>query len=265
MHTPLCRHAQGEPEDYAEVAEARGLKGIIVTCHNPVPDNRWWHCMDYEQLPEYIAMIERANKAYQGRVDIRAGIECDYLPGMEEWLEEHLAGQKFHHVLGSIHPQVKSYRERFYTGDDVAYQRVYFENLALAAESRLFDTLSHPDLVKNEAREQWDLDRIWPDIERALDRVAATGTAMELNTSGLNKALPEMNPGPRILAAMHERCIPVVIGSDAHEPGRVGANWEDGLDVLESVGYNEINFFLERKRQTVAIDVARRSLKPLKS
>ena len=38
MHTPLCKHAAGEPEDYAEVAQRRGLKGIIVTCHNPAPD-----------------------------------------------------------------------------------------------------------------------------------------------------------------------------------------------------------------------------------
>ena len=37
-HTPLCKHARGEPEEYAAVAEARGLKGIIFTCHCPLPD-----------------------------------------------------------------------------------------------------------------------------------------------------------------------------------------------------------------------------------
>ena len=31
MHTPLCKHAVGEPEDYAEQALAEGLKGIIFT------------------------------------------------------------------------------------------------------------------------------------------------------------------------------------------------------------------------------------------
>ncbi len=33
MHTPLCRHAKGEPEEYALMAEQRGLRGIVVTCH----------------------------------------------------------------------------------------------------------------------------------------------------------------------------------------------------------------------------------------
>ena len=34
MHTPMCHHAFGEPQDYAQVAEQRGLKGIVVTCQN---------------------------------------------------------------------------------------------------------------------------------------------------------------------------------------------------------------------------------------
>ena len=36
-HTPLCGHATGEPEEYAAMAELRGLKGIIFTCHAPLP------------------------------------------------------------------------------------------------------------------------------------------------------------------------------------------------------------------------------------
>ena len=37
-HTPLCKHAHGLPIDYAAVALRRGLKGLIVTCHCPLPD-----------------------------------------------------------------------------------------------------------------------------------------------------------------------------------------------------------------------------------
>jgi hypothetical protein len=58
----------------------------------------------------------------------------------------------------------------------------------------------------------WDLDKIWTDVLWCLDRIAATGCAMELNTSGVAKEVPEMNPAPRILRAMCERGIPVVIG-----------------------------------------------------
>jgi histidinol-phosphatase (PHP family) len=158
-----------------------------------------------------------------------------------------------HHVLGSVHMQIFAYRQRFWTGDAFAYQQIYFEHLAQAAETGLFDTLAHPDLVKNEDPSAWQFGRIQPFIERALDRIAATGVAMELNTSGLMKSLPEMNPGRSMLELMHARGIPVVLGADAHRPERVGDRYAGAMRILQSVGYRDIHFFLERKRQTVSI------------
>ena len=38
MHTPMCNHVRGEPEEYAPAAQARNLAGIVVTCHNPTND-----------------------------------------------------------------------------------------------------------------------------------------------------------------------------------------------------------------------------------
>lgn len=259
MHTPLCRHAKGEPEEYAAIAARRGLKGIIITCHNPLPDGLAQGSRMYiEQWNEYLALIQRASQSSE--VEVLLGLEADFMPGLEPFLKVQLASADFHHVLGSVHPQIGEYRERFYSGDDFAYQKQYFEHLAEAAETGLFDTLSHPDLVKNIEPEEWQIERLWPSIEAALDRIAATGMAMELNTSGLNKSIQEMNPFPAMLGAMRERNIPVVIGADAHIPERVAANYEDALDLLEAAGYQNISFFLERKRQEVPIAEARASL-----
>lgn len=265
MHTPLCRHAQGEPEEYAAHAEKRGLKGIIITCHNPLPDGLAQGSRMYpEQWEEYLELIERARAAWAGRIDIRAGLEADYFPGLESFTEKQIASAPLHHVLGSVHPHIGDYRSCYYPGDDFSYQKTYFQHLAQAAETGLFDTLAHPDLIKNTVAEQWDVALIFPEIQRVLDRIAETGVAMELNTSGLNKVVPEMNPGPEILRAMREREIPVVIGADAHVPGRVAADYEKALELLEAAGYEKISFFLERKRQDVAIADARASLKEVK-
>jgi histidinol-phosphatase (PHP family) len=157
--------------------------------------------------------------------------------------------------------QMIPYKARFLTGDAFAYQRTYFDHVAESAESGLFDTVAHPDLVKNESPADWDFARIQPDIERALDRIAATGVAMELNTSGLNKTFPEMNPSASMLALMRARNIPVVIGADAHRPGRVGDNYPVALRHLQTAGYTEVSFFLDRQRQSVAITDALASLR----
>ena len=249
-HTPLCKHAVGDPAEYAAVAEQRGLKGIIITCHAPLPDGLGIdHRMAPEDFGRYVDLVAAAREAFAGRVDVRLGLESDYFPGIERWAEKLHARAPLHHVLGSVHMQVTHYRAKYFTGDFLAYQRTYFEHLAESAETGLFDTLAHPDLVKNEAPHEWDFGRILPDIQRALDRIARTGVAMELNTSGLNKALPEMNPGPRMLALIRERGIPVVIGADAHRPGRVADRYEDALRLLGEMGFNTVSLFLDRRRR----------------
>ena len=261
MHTPLCKHATGEPEAYAAVAEARGLRGIIVTCHNPSIDD--WSPrvrMSEQEFDTYVQMVDRARQAWLGRVDVRLGLECDYVPGMEVALEKQLAQAEFHHILGSVHPQIADYRTRYYTGDALAFQRTYFEHLAMAAETGLFDTLSHPDLVKNEFPDEWQTEPLLDTLAASLDRIAAAGTAMELNTSGLQKRLPEMNPGHAMLEMMHAREIPVVLGADAHVPERVAADFVPALQLLPEIGFTHINFFLNRQRQTVAVEDALVSL-----
>jgi histidinol-phosphatase (PHP family) len=261
-HTPLCKHASGLPSDYAAAAEQRGLKGIIITCHGPLPDGLGIeHRMAPEQFEEYVELVAAAREEFAGRVDVRLGLESDYLPGYERWSEKLHERAPLHHVLGSVHMQVLHYKARYFNGDMFDYQKTYFEHLAESAETGLYDTLAHPDLVKNEAPHEWLFSRIRPYIERALDRIAKTGVAMELNTSGLNKALPEMNPGPQILAMMRERGIPVVLGADAHRPARVADRYEHALQLLGELGFEKISYFLDRQRQELPIAAALASLR----
>jgi histidinol-phosphatase (PHP family) len=260
MHTPLCKHAAGEPEDYAQAGIRRGLRGVIFTCHNPVPNWGAGVRMAEHEFETYVAMIERARVKMSGRVEVLLGLESDYAPGMESYLEKLHARAPLNFVLGSVHPQLVEYRARYFAGDPLAFQRTYFSHLAEAAETGLFDCLSHPDLVKNIFPRTWDIALLLDHIRAVLDRIAKTGVAMELNTSGLQKAIEEMNPGPIILREMSARKIPVVIGSDSHMPRRVGEDFDKACDLLLQAGYTEVNFFIGRKRQTVGIAEAKASL-----
>ncbi len=264
MHTPLCKHAKGEPEEYAETAIQRGLKGIIFTCHSPMPDG-WWPQvrMDISQLDEYLTMIDRTRQAYAGRLDVRVGMEMDFFPGFEWWVESLNERCEFHHVLGSVHFFGTDYRTKFWKGDLLAFRKQYFTHLAESAETGLFDTLAHPDLVKNLEPDNYEFDQIAEHLGTCLDRIAATGVAMELNTSGRLKAAPEFNPGPAMLTMMRERGIPVVLGSDSHTPRRVASDFDDALDALEGAGYSKVSHFLARKRLDLNIAEVRASLNPL--
>jgi histidinol-phosphatase (PHP family) len=260
MHTPLCKHAVGEPEEYSKVAEARNLRGVIFTCHNPVPDWGEHVRMAEAEFDTYVAMVERCRQAMAGRVEVLLGLESDFAPGMEAYLERLHKRAPFNYILGSLHPQLAEYKERYYRGDATGYMRGYFHHLTLAAQSGLFDCLSHPDLIKNLFPSKWNVQVMLDEIRTQLDAIAKTGIAMELNTSGLQKAVQEMNPGPEILREMNLRGIPVVIGSDSHMPERVGADFGKALALLESAGYSDVSFFIGRKRQSVKIADAQASL-----
>ena len=263
MHTPLCKHAVGSPGEYAAHAEKRGFKGIIVTCHNPIPDGYSAHVrMEMEEFDLYVDLVEKTRQEWAGRIDVRLGLECDFFPGAEPWLENLLTKADFHHILGSIHPQIEEYQEQFFDGDPFEYQKTYFSHLAESAESGLFDTLSHPDLIKNISPSEWDKDRILDDVCAALDRIAKTGVSMEMNTSGSLKVIPEINPGAWILKEMQKRDIPVVLGADAHAPTRVADKYFEALSILEECGYSKIGFFLNRERSEISITQAKESLIP---
>lgn len=256
MHTPLCKHAKGLPEDYARQGIRQGLQGIIITCHSPMPDGFSPEVrMADDQFTEYLAMVSSAQEKMEGKIEVRLGLESDWYPGMEPWLTELHQRADFDYILGSVHPFTREYGSVYDEGPDVLFSW-YFKHLAESAESGLFDCLSHPDLIKNSYPEEWFWSRVRDQVEPALDRIAATGVCMELNTSGAYKALPEMNPTPPMLKAMCERGIPVVLGSDSHLPERVADRFPEALHLLKNVGYPHVNFFNQRQRQTLDIDQA---------
>tara|TARA_R110000850_G_scaffold66959_30_gene148653 strand:- start:1626 stop:2465 length:840 start_codon:yes stop_codon:yes gene_type:complete len=261
MHTPLCKHAEGHPVEYMEQGVERGLAGIIMTCHSPMPD-RFSHRvrMAPEQFNEYLAIVGEARDAAPDDFEVRLGMESDFFPGMEEWLRELHDKADFDYILGSVHWHIPEYLDTFWQGDPNAFRCQYFEHLAESAETGLFDSLAHPDLIKNASPEDWNFTLMRPHIEAALDRIAKTGVAMEINTSGIHKAYPEMNPGPEMLALMAKRDIPVVIGSDSHTPGRVAENFTLALDHLSAAGYSDVSVFRQRRRSDIPIALVRESL-----
>jgi len=262
MHTPLCKHAWGEPEEYAAQGVKVGLKGIIFTCHCPMPDGFWPSVrMADSEFPIYTALVQRAADAYRGKLDVCLGLESEYFPGYEKWIENLHQRADFHYILGAVHWQAKDYLSRYETGTIEGFRRTYFEHLAQSAETGLYDCLAHPDLVKNYHPDSWCFAIIKNTVATVLDRIAKTGVAMEINTSGLNKSYSEMNPGNEMLRMMAERKIPIVLGSDAHRAPRVGEHFATALNNLAEAGFEHVNYFQRRERIELKISDVLSSLK----
>src|SRR2546421_9949325 len=81
MHTPLCRHAVGEPTEYAAQAAKLGLREIGFSEHSPMPRDDFddWRML-VGDLDEYVEKIEKAKRDHH-RLVIKQVLEVDYILG----------------------------------------------------------------------------------------------------------------------------------------------------------------------------------------
>lgn len=190
--------------------------------------------------------VDAVLQAKERGLPVKLGLEVDYVPGREEETRELLSPYPWDYLLGSVHyidglgvdgePRLLDA-----VGVEEAWSR-YFDTLAAAARSGLFDSLSHPDLVKifGERAASFDYSGV-------VDEIAAAAVAVEVSTAGLRKPVGELYPHPDFLVACRERGVPVTLGSDAHTPDLVGRDFDRARELLRSAGYDTVTIF-ERRR-----------------
>lgn len=252
LHTPLCRHATGEPSVLADVAIARGLPEIGFSDHNPMPRDDFdnWR-MRLDQLDGYVALVDRARRDHPA-LPIRLGLEVDYLPGTEDWIRDLAARHPWDYFIGSVHYIDEAWdidnpakKVRWHDRDPFEVWRLYFERLTQAAASRLFDVIGHADLCKKFG---FRPDRDWmPLATPFLEATRAAGAAIEINTGGLRKDCAEIYPSARLLAAAASLGIPITFGSDAHAPEEVGADFDRAMLLARQAGYSHALRFRGRR------------------
>ena len=258
-HTPLCRHAEGEPEAYVEAALAAGLTEYGISDHapqlpEPFDDSRMLNA----EMPEYLAWIERARAHAAGRIPIRCGLECEWLDGCESWISELAARHPWDYLIGSVHYlgdwefDNPKWLGRWAESDVAAVWSHYWQAYAKMAESGLFDILGHPDLVKKFAhRPSGDLSRYY---EPVVDAIAASGSVIELNTAGWHKPCGEAYPATGFLELACSAGVPLVISSDAHTPEDVGRDFERAIAVAKAAGYRETQLFEQHRRRSEPLE-----------
>jgi histidinol-phosphatase (PHP family) len=254
--TPERFFTASNAERYRDVAEERGIAELGVAEHIyrftqalEIWDHPFWRRYAVDDLDDYCGFV-------RSETDLRLGIEADFVPGREDRTASVLDARDWDYVVGSVHflgersldTEEFSVWEGFDSADRV--WRRYFETLAEAAQSGLFDILAHPDLVK-----VWGQDRPRPDgdLRRfyypAMEAIADVDIAIEVSTAGLRKPVGEVYPAPEFLEMAIDAGKPLALSSDAHPADQLGHGYEDALKLLESLGVTEIAVFEGRQRR----------------
>ncbi|MEW6046219.1 MAG: histidinol-phosphatase [Bacillota bacterium] len=232
----------------------RSMEPLFGSGFRQHPQVRQWLMREFrESLERYAGAIVEARR--QG-LPVRLGVEVDYVPGQEEAIREAVAQAPWDYVIGSVHfldgECIDCGPEIAWPGADVdrVWQR-YYEVMAQAAASGLFDVISHPDLPKKFGHRAVHFPQ--EAFDKFLQAARARGVAVEVNTAGLRKPVHEIYPGLEILRRMVRAGLDVHVGSDAHDPKEVGAGFTEAVSWMKAAGVERVVRWRGRAREYAAL------------
>ena len=240
---------------YREAADGAGIAELGISEHV----HRFAQALEVWRHPFWVEQAIDDLDAYcefLAAAGLGVGIEMDYVAGAEDRIADLLAARPFDYVIGSVHfvgeAAVDQDRWDVWEAEGNDPDRVwsrYFEQLARAASSGLYDVLAHPDLVK-----VWGPGRPGPERdprhywEPAVEAIAAADVAIEVSTAGLRKPVAELYPSAGFARLCVEAGVPFTLSSDAHVPEQVGYAYDEAVGFMTGLGIDRICVFAGRER-----------------
>lgn len=248
-HHVRCGHAVGTVRDYVMAGISAGLHEIGMSAHVP-PITRAERSsgMPREQLPSYVTEVAGIRQEFAGTIDVRVGVEADVVPEETQETSELLRTLPLDYVIGSVHwvgswniydraPPALLTKEELY-GE-------YLHLLEFTARSGEYDIIGHLDGLNTMGH--MPEPSMTPMFENTLRVIAASGIAVEVNTSGWRKPCQHLFPRAEIIRRCVELQIPLTMSSDAHTPSEVAYRYPYVFDILMEAGCHEIATFSGRR------------------
>lgn len=275
------------PHELAPVLAEAKKRGITpaVREHPPLPlDFRIGPYGDYdygmreEEVSRFVKLFSELNAPL--------GLESDFIQGYEDETESIIdemlshadrEGVEISGVHGSIHllpgtvPDVGYERKNknivMWDLDESVFiahlkdrgvKRVvedYFDAMMELVDSRMFDVLSHIDLLKKFDRKNSSGDSAYfSEVEdlfmarsrQVVEGLASVGMAIEINTAGFCNLIGRPYITQEILDYAVKCGVPVCFGSDAHLIERIGSGFDVAVQMLEKSGAGGAVFFKNR-------------------
>ena len=267
-HSRYC-DGKGELREYVEVALANGFTSLGFSGHAPLPfDNSF--SIHEEDYPRYCDEVRSLKAEYADRINIRLGLEIDYVPGVCDDFRRLIEQGGLDYFIGGVHlvtnpddtealrsnPKAAADRIWFIDGPhqetyDEGLQRVFHGDVrrgvtAFFHQSNAMIESQRPPIVAHFSKivmhnrdryfsehDKWYLNLVYETIEL----IGEVGCIAEVNTRGIyKKRHNDYYPSREQLRYMNDKHIPVVISTDAHQPSDL-LRTEGAEEYLREIGY----------------------------
>lgn len=257
VHTILSHDGKSSIEEY--INNSKGIKEITFTEHYDIYDglNTNLKTIDVDNYyKEYLKYKE--NDVIKINFGIEVGLQPDLVTRINDMLDKY----PFDFVIGSSHITCKkdmAMDKSFFDGLTryeayLNYFKEVLENIKLYDN---FDVYGHLDYVVrygNYEEKTIDYNEFKDILDEILLLLINKGKGIEVNTSGIRYGLDSVHPNKEILTRYKELGGKIItLGSDAHHVNDLGYNFKETLELLESIGYDSIAIYHNRKPEFIKI------------
>ena len=258
IHSTVSSDSKTTMEAAVKKALSLGLTGLSFTDHlnlilpetKDVPDPHGYASWSkgYEEIREIRA-------AWGGQLDILHGMELAEITMDLERAKCYARAPDIDYLLGAVH-MVRGYPDFYWmTFPDLPFCKtimgLYLDESIRLAELNMVDAHAHIGYPQRYMAYQGiflSLADYEEQLRHLFTRMAETGQALELNTSGLRQGTETTFPDLDALK-LYRSCggEMVTIGSDAHRVEHVASHLNEAKDLLQAAGFSHCTIFRQRK------------------
>jgi histidinol-phosphatase (PHP family) len=259
-HHVRCGHAVSNIEEYVTAAIKAGLQVVGISDHSPYfakdeDQAQPLIAMAKSEFPHYVKEVLQLKEKFADKIEVLLGVESDFFPEDTAIYIQEYNKYPFDYIIGSVHATrgISIFNKKRWKGLDeqrkIEEKDHYYDLIEQSAKSGMFQILGHIDAMKGFYPEFADIPS--NRIEPALKVIGECGVSIEINTSGKMKYVGGWYPSDEILEKALHYGVDVTFGSDAHDPNRVGDEWELVGKHLKEIGFKDWVFY--RQKQAVRV------------
>jgi len=262
MHTHGC-YSDGKENfsDFVKSAEKKGIISLGFSDHSPVPIENVWS-MKRSFLEEYFNEIDLIKDSTSNNIDIYAGMELDYIPGIDVKKYIDFKNLPLDYFIGSVHyiysnvlgkylevdgppDQFEILVKEGFKGSGEDVYKAYYNNVREMICTYAPVVAAHIDLITKNNKDNMYFDtgsvEYLLEVEETLDTIKLYGTIIEINAGGMSRGyMDRPYPSDYILNKCTEKEIPVMLNSDAHSPNTLAYEFDNIIEYVKKIGIKEI-------------------------
>ncbi len=254
----FCSHARGPLDEIVARYSRCGFAWAALTEHMPAVSDRFLYPEELrdgldaadtrQRFERFVVEARQLQRDWADRLRLFVGLECEAYTGAIELARDLTVRHQLDYVVGSVHhvddlPIDTSQTDWLCAAEQVGgveqLYLLYFDHQLEVIERLRPAVVGHFDLVRlhdPDYRERLASPAIRLRAERNLERIAALGLCLDVNSRAFAKGQDEPFPCRPLLEMALDLGIRLLPGDDSHSAADVAGGYERTLALLEELG-----------------------------